>query len=146
LFELRLKRFAAVGKSAADQSREMMSPTNTRVFGIEKYGETLVVTPQGDATGFRYVEIHQDTNAICDLVGREKVENLIIDLRDVKILGSIIISSIIKMARKISEKQGQACFCQAGDSMREVIHSMSLTKLWPYYDSLDEAISSFSDD
>ena len=23
----------------------MMTPTNTRVFGIEKYGETLVVTP-----------------------------------------------------------------------------------------------------
>lgn len=124
----------------------MMTPTNTRVFGIEKYGETLVVTPLGDATGFRYTEIHQDTNAICDLVGREKVANLIIDLGQVKILGSIIISSIIKIARKINEKHGDACFCQAGSSMREVIHSMSLTKLWPYFESLDEAIASFDDD
>jgi anti-anti-sigma regulatory factor len=80
------------------------------------------------------------------LIGREKISNLIIDLGQVKILGSIIISSIIKIARKITEKRGDACFCQAGSSMREVIHSMSLTKLWPYFESLDEAIASFDDD
>ena len=120
-----------------------MTPTNTKVFGVEKYGSTLVVTPQGDANGFRYTEIHQDTNAICDVIGRERITNLIIDLGQVTILGSIIISSIIKIARKISERHGQACFCQASSSMREVIHSMSLTKLWPYYESLDEAVGSF---
>ena len=142
---MRLNQFATVRESDAHRGREMMSPTNTRVFGIEKYGETLVVTPLGDAIEFRYTEIHQDTNAICDLIGREKIANLVIELGDATILGSVMISSIIKMARKISEKQGQACFCQAGDSMREVIHSMSLTKLWPYFDSLDEAIGSFDE-
>ncbi|MFP6763576.1 MAG: STAS domain-containing protein [Planctomycetaceae bacterium] len=120
----------------------MMTPTNTRVFGLEKYGKILVVTPQGDASGFRYTEIHQDTNAICDLIGRENVSNLIIDLGQVTILGSIIISSIIKIARTINGGHGTACFCQASPSMREVIHSMSLTKLWPYFETLDEAIGS----
>lgn len=124
----------------------MMTPTNTRVFGVEKYGKTLVVTPQGDATGFRYTEIHQDTNSVCDLIGREGIGNLIIDLGQVKILGSIIISSIIKIARKINERQGNACFCQASSSMREVIQSMSLTRLWPYLDTLDEAIGTMPED
>jgi len=124
----------------------MMTHTNTRVFGIEKYGETLVVTPQGDSTGFRYAEIHQETNSICDLIARGETIDLIIDLGQVQILGSIIISSIIKIARKINEQRGDACFCQAGSFMREVIHTMSLTKLWPYFDSLDDAIGSFDND
>lgn len=124
----------------------MMTPTNTRVFAVEKYGKTLVITPQGDASGFRYMEIHQDTNSVCDLIGRGEIQNLIIDLGQVTILGSIIISSIIKMARKINERQGKACFCQASNSMREVIQSMSLTKLWPYLDTLDEAIALFPDE
>lgn len=120
-----------------------MTPTNTRVFGIEKRGKTLVVIPQGDSSGFRYSEIHRATNSVCDLIVRGQIENLIIDLTHVTILGSISISSIIKMARKIDEKKGRACFCQASSSMREVIHTMSLTKLWPYLETLDEAIALF---
>ena len=121
----------------------MMTPTNTRVFATEKYGRTLVITPQGDASVFRYVEIHQDTNSVCDLIAGGEIDNLIIDLGQVNILGSIIISSIIKMARKINERQGRACFCQASNSMREVIQSMRLARLWPYLETLDEAIALF---
>jgi len=124
------------------RNTDMMTPTNTRVFGLEKYGKILVITPQGDASGFRYTEIHKDTNSICDLVGRGQVSSVIIDLGQVTILGSIIISSIIKIARTINGGHGTACFCQASPSMREVIHSMSLTKLWPYYETLDRAIAS----
>ncbi len=123
----------------------MTARASTKVFGIEKYESTLVVTPQGDASGYRYTDIHRDTNSICDLIDRDSVQNIIVDFSDVGILGSIIISSIIKIARKISERDGHACFCQASESMCDVIQSMSLTKLWPYYDTLDEAVGSFED-
>jgi anti-anti-sigma factor len=119
----------------------MNTHAENRVFAIDQYEKTIVVCPQGDATGFRYNDIHRDTNALCDLIDRKDIENLVIDFSQVNILGSIIISSIIKLARKISTKEGKACFCQASDSMRDVVTSMNLTRLWPYFDTLNDAIA-----
>jgi anti-anti-sigma factor len=105
-----------------------------------------VVTPQGDATGFLYTDIHQDTNALIEFIDRNEIVNIVIDFGQVNILGSIIISSIIKLARKISSKDGKACFCQASESMRDIVSSMNLTRLWPCYETLDEAISNVIDE
>lgn len=121
----------------------MFTQADKRVFAVEQYDKTIVVTPQGDATGFRYTDIHRDTNSLVEMIDRRGIENLVIDFSQVNILGSIIISSIIKLARKVSTKNGKACFCQASDSMREVVSSMNLTRLWPYYDTLNEAIGQF---
>ena len=121
----------------------MFTQADKRVFAVEQYDKTIVVTPQGDAAGFRYADIHRDTNSLVEMIDRQGIENLVIDFSQVNILGSIIISSIIKLARKISTKNGKACFCQASDSMREVVSSMNLTRLWPYYDTLNEAIGQF---
>jgi anti-anti-sigma regulatory factor len=98
----------------------MITQADNHVFAIERYGKTIVVTPQGDATGFRYTDIHRDTNALVDLIDRQEIENLVIDFGQVNILGSIIISSIIKLARKVSSKEGKACFSQASESMRDI--------------------------
>ena len=120
----------------------MMTHTNT-VFTIQLVGQTLVVTPQGNSTGFRYNDIHAETNAVITAVGRQNARNLVIDFNRVEIVGSIMISAIIKLARKITAKKGQAAFCSASETMKEVMQSMNLTRLWPYFESQEEAIKSF---
>lgn len=120
----------------------MMTQANT-VFAMEVVGDTMVVTPQGDASGFRYNEIHNDTNSVIVQIDRQNAQNLVINFSKLQIAGSIMISSIIKMARKIGNKQGQAAFCNASEDMKEVMESMNLTRLWPYFESQDDAINSF---
>ena len=120
----------------------MMAQTNS-VFTTELVGHTLVVTPQGDSTGFRYADIHNETNAVITTIDRQKAQHLIINFNSVEIVGSIMISAIIKLARKITSKKGQAAFCCASSTMEEVIQSMNLTRLWPCFDSQEEAIKSF---
>ena len=66
-----------------------------------------------------------------------------INFRNVEIVGSIMISAIIKLARKITAKKGYAAFCCTSDTMQEVMQSMNLTRLWPCFDSQEEAIKSF---
>lgn len=122
----------------------MFTKADNRVFAVEQYEKTMIVTPQGDATGFRYLDIHRDTNSLVELIDRQGIENLVIDFSQVNILGSIIISSIIKLARKISTRNGKACFCQASEPMHQVVSSMNLTRLWPYYPTREEAIAEFS--
>ena len=120
----------------------MMTQTKT-VFTTRTINETLVVTPQGDSTGFRYNDIHAETNAIITLIGRQKCRHLVIDFGSVEIVGSIMISAIIKLARRITSHKGQAAFCCASETMQDVMQSMNLTRLWPCFDSLEDAISSF---
>lgn len=120
----------------------MMTQHNT-VFTTKLVGSTLVVTPQGDSTGFRYNRIHSETNAVITSIDRQNAQNLVINFQSVEIVGSIMISAIIKLARKITSKKGQAAFCGASSMMLEVMQSMNLTRLWPCFDSQEDAIKSF---
>ena len=74
---------------------------------------------------------------------RQNARSLVINFNSVEIVGSIMISAMIKLARKITAKKGQAAFCSASETMKEVMQSMNLTRLWPYFESQEEAIKSF---
>lgn len=121
-----------------------MTLTNHKIFVVEQHDQAIVVTPQGDATGFRYNDVHNETNALLDFIQRGRSIHVVVDFSQVEIIGSIMISSLMKIARKVGERGGQACFCHASDPMREVIRSMNLTKLWPYFDTRETAIASLS--
>ena len=56
-------------------------------------------------------------------------------------LGSIIISVVIKVCRKVSGKGGKAVFCNASADMLEVLQTMNLTRMWTHYLSRSEAIA-----
>lgn len=120
----------------------MMTQMNT-VFTTELVGQVLVVTPKGDSTGFRYNDIHSETNAVITSIDRQKAQHLVINFQSVEIVGSIMISAIIKLARKITSKKGNAAFCCTSDTMQEVMQSMNLTRLWPCFETQEEAIKSF---
>lgn len=122
----------------------MTTGAATGVFTIQSLDDVLIVSPLGDSHGFRYTDIHRETNSITDRLRREKVKNLVIDFSEVEIVGSVMISSIIKIARQHGTKQGNAAFCGASPAMRDVLQNMNLTKLWPYVDSREDALKMFA--
>ena len=121
----------------------MMTGAATAVFTVQSINNVLVVSPLGDSHGFRYNDIHRETNSITDRLRRDSVPNLLIDFSDVAIVGSVMISAIIKIARQHGLQKGNVAFCGAAPSMRDVLQNMSLTKLWPCFDTRDEALKSF---
>lgn len=122
----------------------MMTGAETSVFSIESIGDVLVVSPQGTSQAFRYNDIHRETNALNDRMRRDGCEHLIIDFSNVEILCSIMINAIIRIARQHQSQKGTAAFCEASPTMCDVIQSMNLTRLWPYYQSRQDAIASFN--
>ncbi len=118
--------------------------TQTQVFSVDIIENVVIVSPNGDANGFRYQDIHTATNSLVDSIRRQRIARMVVDFGEVDIVGSIMISSIIKLARSIADQQGTAAFCNSSESMREVISTMNLTKLWAHYDSRDEAVSAVS--
>ena len=113
-----------------------------KVFKVMREGESLIVIPQGDTSAFRYVEVHNESNALYRLLDEPDLVNLVVDLGSVPIAGSVIIESIIRLGRKVSNKGGQAALCNASDAMLEVLQTMNLEKLFPIFRSREEALQS----
>jgi anti-anti-sigma factor len=108
---------------------------NHKIFVAEQLDETLILMPQGDPSSFRYNDIHTETNALLDYIQRGRTKHLVIDFGQVELVSSIIINSMVKMARKVGDRGGDCVFCSANQAMCDVLRSMNFTKLWPYHDS-----------
>lgn len=118
-----------------------MAVQHNKVFRLERDGDVLIVIPQGDAIGFRYNDVHQESNATLKLLDSPALQHVVIDFGCEEVLGSIIISVVIKVCRKIGQKGGRAAFCNALPDMQEVLQTMNLTRLWNYYPTRAEAIA-----
>lgn len=120
----------------------MTTHANT-VLMVEIIGETMLVTPQGDAVGFRYHDIHVETNVLLAAIDRENARNLVVNFSHVGVIGSVMIGAILKLTRKMSTRNGQAAVCCVPPVTRSVIESMNLTRLWPLFETQEDAVESF---
>ncbi len=119
----------------------MLAPLN-KVFKLERDDDVLIVTPQGDALGFRYHDVHQESNATLEVLDDTSLRHAIIDFGSGHVLGSIIISVVIKICRKVGTRGGKAAFCKANPDMLEVLRTMNLERLWPYCPTREDALAS----
>ena len=113
-----------------------------KVFELEQQGDTLIVIPKGDASGYRYTEVHLESDAVFQCLHDSQIRNLVVDLGQVQLLGSIIIGTIIKLVRKVENVVGNSVFCNASDVMLEVLETMNFTTLWPHFATRDEVLQS----
>lgn len=113
---------------------------NLKIFAIEKFENTLCVTPQGEGSAFRYQDLHIETNTLRAELGQPGVKNLIIDLSTMEYFGSEFIGALVTLLREVRNRGGKACFCSAKPQMLQVLQNMSLFRLWPHYDTRAEAL------
>ncbi len=118
-----------------------MSAPHNKVFKLERDDDVLIVTPQGDAQGFRYHDVHQESNATLQVLDDTSLRHVIIDFGSKQVLGSIMISVVIKFCRKAGTRGGKAAFCNANPDMLEVLRTMNLERLWPYCPTREDALT-----
>jgi anti-anti-sigma factor len=111
------------------------------IFDVRSDQEILIVSPKVDAGSFRYHELHREANSVRDLLTRPDVKHLILNLSRLEYFGSEFIGSLVSMAREIRNRRGQALICSANPTMLDVLKNMSLFKLWPYFETEEEAIA-----
>ncbi len=111
------------------------------VFKIERDGPTLVVIPVVDGCGFRYQQLHLEANSLQRKFDTRLFANLAVDLSQLNYFGSELIGVLIRLARSVSNNGGRAAFCGASTRMLEVLEGMRLTKLWPMFNTREEALA-----
>ena len=111
-----------------------------KIFQLQQEGETVIVQPDGEGSAFRYQDLHMEVNAIRSHMMKPGQTHLIVDLNKMEYFGSEFIGALVSMLRETKMRRGLACFCSARPQMIQVLSNMALFKLWPHYETREEAL------
>ena len=128
--------------SPPKEARGML--THLKIFLVDQIGEVVVITPGGDGNGFRYNDLHSETNAIRGHMMKPGSKHLVVDLSKMDYFGSEFIGALVSMLREVKNRGHKASFCSANPQMMSVLQNMSLFKLWPHHATRDEAVAAAS--
>ena len=117
---------------------------HNKVLRVEQKQTTLVVTPAGDAVGFRDSDIQQELNLLLSLLDGPDFDNVVVDLGGANYFGTTIIGCITGLGRKTEETGGRLAVCNASEDMQGVMRVMHLDQRWPHFDSLQDALKTLT--
>ncbi len=112
-----------------------------KIFTVEKNGNVVIITPKGEGSAFRYQDLHVEANAIRGLMLKPEHKHLIVNLAEMDYFGSEFIGSLVSMLRETKSRGGKSLFCAAKPQMLQVLQNMSLFKLWPHFEKLEDALA-----
>jgi anti-anti-sigma factor len=115
-----------------------------KIFLVEQSGETVILTPQGDPSSFRYRDLQAETNSLRQHMARPENLNLVVDLCNCQYFGSEFIGALVSMLREVRARKGRCALCGATEQMRAVLQNMSLFRLWPYFENRDLALDAIT--
>lgn len=121
-----------------------LGPPVPIVFDAHQTGEVLIVAPIGDGLSSRSADIQIRANQIRRTLKQSDIKHIVIDLERLDYFGSEVIGPIVAFARDISNQGGRAAMCGVSRKMRQVLDNMYLLKLWPHFETRDEAVQSVS--
>ena len=116
-------------------------PDPSKVFQIVRLASTLVVVPQGATMNFQYTDVHLESNELFRILDEPNIKNVLIDLGAVDYIDSIIISSLLRVLTKSRQLGGKGVFCCASDDVKEVLKCIQIGRLWPLFDTREEALA-----
>jgi anti-anti-sigma factor len=111
-----------------------------RVFLAEVEGNTLVVTPRGDAVSFRATDVAGELQTVLELAGSPGINNLVVDLGSSEYFGSTMIGAINQLGIRFRDAGGRIALCNASPQMANVLDIMHLRDVWMTFDSRKIAV------
>jgi len=115
-----------------------------KVFLAELEGNTLVVTPRGDAIGFRDSDVAGELKTVLDLAGSPGIINLIVDLGSSDYFGSTMIGAINQLGSQFRYIGGRVALCNLSPQMNDMLEIMHLKELWMIFDTRKIALRAMS--
>lgn len=111
-----------------------------RVFLAESKGDTLIVSPTGEAFEFRHMMVVSEMKAILEILEEPEVNNLVIDLSREEYYGSVIIGALNTMVSHMIDNGKHVVTCCASEEMQNVIRIMGLSERWPNHPTRRKAL------
>lgn len=116
-----------------------------RMYPMTIKGDTLIVTPAGDAAGFSPATMRSENRELDALINMPGVRHLVIDLTHSNYYGSIVIGELVALGQAFHRRGGRIALAGPSADMREVLRIMKLDLMWEIYDSLGMALQAIAE-
>tara|TARA_B100001059_G_scaffold130279_1_gene130282 strand:+ start:698 stop:1069 length:372 start_codon:yes stop_codon:yes gene_type:complete len=112
----------------------------------------LRISRVGEITQIEFIEskildesnIEQISGEMCSVVDEEATPKVIIKFGNVEHLSSAALGALITVNNRVKGKDGTLCLSEIDTQIREVFTITKLDKIFPIFETTDEAINSFS--
>jgi len=82
--------------------------------------------------------------SVMSVIDQAESMNLVLDFVNVQFLSSAVLGFLIRLSKRVYEKQGKLALCNINAKIYEIFKITRLTKIFDIYKNAEEAIESFS--
>ncbi len=104
-----------------------------------EYGENAVIVTLADEKILEEMDIRSLQESIMSVIEQAARINLILDFRNVRFLSSAVLGLLIRISKKIYERDGQLKLCNIDPKIHEIFKITRLTKIFDIYPDLESA-------
>lgn len=126
----------AVSQPVEDGEVEFLTQHN-RIFRTRKFGDSIVILPQGDSQEFFYQDIHVEANRVIDVIKKRNIQHVVIDFSESETVGHILVESLCSFCRSVA---GKSALSSCTVATYEMLHMTKLFNIWPHYQTREEAL------
>ncbi|MCA9054331.1 MAG: STAS domain-containing protein [Planctomycetaceae bacterium] len=126
-----------------DLNAQLDAAHRHELLSLEVHGDTLLVMPRGDETGYRPTVFPSELERTTDIIKSGRFKNLIVDLGEARYFGSRMIGAMVQLRRHLTE-QGQMVFCEPGREMRVILETMHVDQIVPILPTKRKALREVS--
>jgi len=109
-----------------------------------QYMENATVLAFTDRKILEDQDIRSLQDSVISVVDQADGIQLVLDFGQVEFLSSAVLGLLIRISKRISEKNGQLSLCNISPKIYEVFKITQLTKIFDIQKDVDSAISNFS--
>ncbi|MCG6155197.1 STAS domain-containing protein [Rubinisphaera margarita] len=114
--------------------------STTKLFAISEQNGVSVITPHGDALSHRDVDVQREATMVNELLQRENVQRLVVDLSEGNYFGSLLIGILNSFGQTVKKQGGMMVLAGASTDMQAIMKVMKLDTLWPHFPNRNDAV------
>jgi len=119
-----------------------MAPIKPRI-SVE-YTENATIVILTDEKILEEKDIQALQESIMSVIGQAERINLILDFRNVRSLSSAVLGLLIRVSKKVYERDGQLRLCSINSRIYEIFKITRLTKIFDIYKDREGALEGLS--
>lgn len=110
------------------------------IFARELHKNCLLLNSQMELGSLNESEIVQETVDLLELIKTSQPTNLVIDLSQSDYLGTVMLSAVLRLWKRIAERGGNMVLCNVSRKIVQVLRFSRLDTIWTICDSREQAL------
>jgi len=109
-----------------------------------RYAENATIVTLTDEKILEENDIRALQESIMSVIEQAELINLVLDFQNVRFLSSAVLGLLIRISKKVYERNGQLRLCNINPKIHEIFKITRLTKIFDIYQDLESAVEGLS--